>query len=402
MSSYLKVSAAAAWCGLLALPLTGLGGAGRIAAAIGAGGVFWLVGRRFVASGAGQNLGRGLAGLGPRIFSGFAVNRTWAGVLLLIFASVVPLALNSYHVDILTLVGIYILLALGLNIVVGMAGLLDLGYAAFYALGAYSYALLSVRSGLPFWLGLPTGAVVAALFGLVLGLVTLRLRGDYLAIVTLGFIQIVNLVLKNWDDVTNGPNGILNIGRPTIGAFVFSKPVHFYYLILVIVLVAIFVVSRLNRSRIGRAWIAIREDEIAAAAMGVDVVRYKVLAFGLGAAWAGVAGVVFAGKFGFISPESFTFIESVFILSMVVLGGMGSIPGVVLGATILVLVPELLRGFSDYRMLVFGAVLVFMMVFRPQGLIPNPRRRVELTASDGPAPPFSISKTSIDRRKSEG
>lgn len=281
---------------------------------------------------------------------------------------VVPM-IDNYKIDVLTTAGIYIVLSLGLNIVVGLTGLLDLGYIAFYAVGAYTYALLSTKIGLSFWLALPIGGIASALLGSLLGIITLRLRGDYLAIVTLGFIQIVHLVLNNWDSVTNGPNGILNIGRPRIWNLVFEKPIHFYYLILIIVILTILSVKRLNNSRIGRAWIAIREDELAAESMGIDTTAMKVLAFALGAFWAGIAGVFFAGKFAFVSPESFTFFESVIVLSMVVLGGMGSIPGVILGALIIVILPEMFRALSSYRMLIFGAALVLMMIFRPQGLI---------------------------------
>jgi branched-chain amino acid transport system permease protein len=280
-----------------------------------------------------------------------------------------PLALNNYELDVLTLAALYVILALGLQITVGFTGLLDLGYAAFYAIGAYSYALASTHFGLPFWAGLPLGAVAAAAAGVVLGAVTLRLRGDYLAIVTLGFIQIVHLVLNNWDSVTNGPNGILNVGRPRLGEVVLADPAHFYYLMLALAMIAIFVNHRVQSSRIGRAWMAIRDDEIAAQAMGVPTTRLKMLAFATGAAWAGVAGVCFAGKFAFVSPESFTFFESIVILAMVVLGGMSSIPGVVLGAVVIVVGPELLRGIQDYRMLVFGAALVVMMALRPEGLV---------------------------------
>ena len=379
MTSLLTLLALAVWCGLLAWPLTGGASATAIGLAVGAGGGLIAIGRVAGHSARWRAWLRGLPAAMPTLPAAWRRPLQAGAVVVLLL---VPLGLNDYDVDILTLVGLYTVLGLGLNIVVGMAGLLDLGYAAFYGLGAYSYALLSVHWHLPFWLGLPVGAAVASLFGLLLGLVTLRLRGDYLAIVTLGFIQIVNLVLKNWDAVTNGPNGILNIGRPAIGAFVFSQPIHFYYLIFAIVLLTVFVLSRLNRSRVGRAWIAIREDEIAAAAMGVHVVRYKVLAFALGAAWAGIAGVFFAGKFAFVSPESFTFFESVFILAIVVLGGMGSIPGVIAAAAVLVIMPELLRGIADYRMLIFGAALVLMMIFRPQGLIPNPRRTVELASPE--------------------
>lgn len=288
---------------------------------------------------------------------------------LLIFLVVLPLFLNNYYLDILTNVWIYCILALGLNIVVGMTGLLDLGYISFYAVGAYSYALLSTKLGLPFWPGILVGGVIAALFGVGLGLVTLRLKGDYLAIVTLGFLHIVHLVLNNWDSLTNGPNGIMNIPMPSLGGFEFSLPIHFYYLLLVIVLLAVFTISRVCDSRIGRAWVSIREDEIAAASMGVEVVEKKVMAFAMGAFWAGVAGVLFAAKYAFISPESFTFFETVIVLAMVVLGGMGTMAGPIVGAVILTLLPEFLRGFASYRMLLFGLALIVMMIFRPQGLV---------------------------------
>ncbi|MBI3803888.1 MAG: branched-chain amino acid ABC transporter permease [Nitrospirae bacterium] len=296
-------------------------------------------------------------------------NRTWfvgGGSLLLL---ILPVFLNNYYIDILSLAGLYAILAAGLNITVGCAGLLDLGYAAFYGIGAYIYGLLSTGIGLSFWLGLPLGGAVAALFGVILGTITLRLRGDYLAIVTLGFVQIVYLVLNNWDGVTHGPNGILNIGRPALFGFSLHQPVHFYYLVLLLLALIAVALHRLTRSQIGRAWIAIREDELAAAAMGIDTTRMKVFAFALGAGIAGIAGVFFAAKYTFISPESFTFLESVRVLSMVVLGGMGSLPGAILGAFLLTLLPELLRGLASYRMLIFGAALVIMMVFRPQGLL---------------------------------
>ncbi len=280
-----------------------------------------------------------------------------------------PVFMNNYKIEALTQAGIYIVLSLGLNVVVGLTGLLDLGYIAFYAVGAYAYALLSTKLGISFWLALPLGGILSALLGSLLGIITLRLRGDYLAIVTLGFIQIVHLVLNNWDSVTNGPNGIGNIGRPRIFNYVLERPVHFYYLILALVFMTIFSVRRLNNSRIGRAWIAIREDELAAESMGIDTTSMKVLAFALGAFLAGLAGVFFAGKFAFVSPESFTFFESVTVLSMVVLGGMGSIPGVILGALIITILPEMFRVLSSYRMLIFGAALVLMMIFRPEGLI---------------------------------
>jgi branched-chain amino acid transport system permease protein len=372
------------WVGLLVQPFIGSEGALVLTVVTFLGGLLWRMATRVSRSvqflpqvgillEETGRLIRVLGGWRPADRQRRALALTVTGVFLIL-----PLVLNNYIIDVLTLAGIYVILALGLNIVVGMAGLLDLGYISFYAIGAYSYALLSTRLGVSFWLALPLGGIAAAAVGVVLGVITLRLRGDYLAIVTLGFVQIVHLVLNNWDRVTNGPNGILNIGRPALGAFVFSQPIHFYYLILAIVLLTILAVDRLNRSRIGRAWIAIREDEVAAQATGVDTTRLKILAFALGAIWAGVAGVFFAAKYAFVSPESFTFFESVIVLSMVVLGGMGSVPGVILGALIVVILPEVLREFASYRMLIFGAALVLMMIFRPQGLIGNPRRRVEL------------------------
>ena len=309
-------------------------------------------------------------------------NILFVNIGLIVFLTILPLFLNNYYIDVLTLAGLYAVLALGLNISVGLAGLLDLGYIAFYAIGAYTYALLSTKFGISFWFALPIGGLFASAIGFMLGIITLRLRGDYLAIVTLGFIQIVHLVLNNWNTLTGGPNGILGIARPSLASFKFSQPIHFYYLILSIAVLTAVVISRLNNSRIGRAWIAMREDEIAAEAMGIDTTRMKCLAFSLGAFWAGIAGVFFAGKFAFVSPESFTFFESVFVLAMVVLGGMGSIQGAIVGATILIVLPEVLRGFASYRMLIFGAALVAMMVFRPQGLIGSPRRKVELHPED--------------------
>ncbi len=368
--------------GALLVPLASAGRAAGFAFAVAAAGVVWRALHRGRAARVVEQAAGAAHAIGNRLRAAADLNRR---SLLLVAATALlaaPWVLNNYVLDVLTLAWLYVVLALGLQITVGFTGLLDLGYAAFYAMGAYGYALASTRLGLPFWAGLPLGALIAAACGVGLGVVTLRLRGDYLAIVTLGFIQIVHLVLNNWDSVTNGPNGILNVGRPRIGSFVFSDPAHFYYVTLAVAVVAIGVNSRVQSSRIGRAWMAIRDDEIAAEAMGVPTTRLKVLAFAFGAAWAGVAGVCFAGKFAFVSPESFTFFESIVILAMVVLGGMSSIPGVVLGAVVIVVVPELLRGVQDYRMLLFGAALVVMMAVRPEGLIRRglPRRRLGAAA----------------------
>lgn len=291
-----------------------------------------------------------------------------------------PFFFSIYQTNIMTTALIYVVLGLGLNIVVGLAGLLDLGYVAFYAVGAYSYALLNYHFDLGFWAALPLGAGFAAIFGILLGFPILRLRGDYLAIVTLGFGQIIRLILENWNDFSFGPSGIANIPRPGLFGMELSLSAatfYMYYLMVGFTVLTVFVVRRLKDSRIGRAWIALREDEIACQAMGIDLGRTKLTAFALGAFWAGMMGVVFAAKTTFINPASFTFMESAMILAIVVMGGMGSIAGVIVSALILILLPEYLRAFADWRMLIFGAILVMMMIFRPQGLLSDRRRRYE-------------------------
>jgi branched-chain amino acid transport system permease protein len=340
----------------------------------------------------------------------------WAGVALVALALIVlPFALSAIGtawVRIANFAILYVLLALGLNIVVGFAGLLDLGYIAFYAVGAYAYALLaSPHFGLhlPFWAILPAGAALAALFGVLLGAPTLKLRGDYLAIVTLGFGEIVRIFLNNLSrpvNVTNGPQGIARIDPFRLDGIDFSQsdavlgltvsgPMKYYWLLLAAALVIIVVNIRLQNSRIGRAWEAIREDEIAASAMGIDTRNIKLLAFAMGATFGGVAGGMFAAIQGFVSPESFVLVESIMIVSMVVLGGMGNIWGVVLGALLLSFVPEILRWTVEplqhavfgrqlvapevIRMLIFGLALVLVMRFRPAGLLPSAVRKRELT-----------------------
>jgi branched-chain amino acid transport system permease protein len=290
---------------------------------------------------------------------------------------VFPFIFSIYQTNIMITAMIYILLGLGLNIVVGVAGLLDLGYAAFYCVGAYSYALLNYHFGLGFWTVLAIGAGLAAMFGIILGFPVLRLRGDYLAIVTLGFGEIIRLIMENWNEFSFGPSGIANIPRPGffgIDMNIEQATIYIYFLMIGLALLTIFVVNRLQNSRIGRAWIALREDEVACQAMGIDKRKTKLMAFALGATWAGFAGVVFAAKTTFINPASFTLWESINILCVVVLGGMGSIVGVIVGAFILVLLPEYLRFLSEYRILVYGAVLVVMMVFRPGGIVETTRR----------------------------
>lgn len=287
--------------------------------------------------------------------------------LLLLF--ILPFITTDYFIDVAILAGIYIILALGLNVVVGFAGLLNLGFVAFYAIGAYTYAILNTRFGLDFWSALPFSIGLTTAAGFLLAIPALRLRGDYLAIVTLGFGEIVRLILNNWDSVTRGPNGISGIAPPVIMSVSLGELSYYYYLVLLSVILTIFITKRVYSSRIGRAWVAIREDEVASSVMGINTTMYKLYAFAFGAFWAGLAGTIFASKMQFVSPESFTFMESVLILSMVILGGLGSIAGVILGAIILVVLPEALREVQLYRMLALGGGLVLLMIFRPQGLL---------------------------------
>lgn len=297
--------------------------------------------------------------------------------VFIVFILIFPFLFSAYQTNIMISALIYIMLGLGLNIVVGLAGQLVLGYAAFYAVGAYAYGLLNHHFGLGFWAVLPIGAVLAAIFGIIVAFPVLRLKGDYLAIVTLAFGEIIHLVLENWNDFSFGPSGIANISRPSffgLSMSLQSMTVYIFYIMILLCCITIVVVRRLHNSRIGRAWMALREDEIACEAMGIDKTKAKLSAFALGAMWAGMAGVVFAAKTAFINPASFTIWESIIILCIVVLGGMGSIAGVIVGAFILMLLPEYLRAFSEYRMLVFGLMLVLMMVFRPGGIISEVKR----------------------------
>ena len=286
---------------------------------------------------------------------------------------------NPYHLDVLTTALLYALLALGLNLIVGMTGLLHLGYAAFFAIGAYTYGLLNLHWGCSFWAGWMPAAAAAGCCGVGLGIPALRVRGDYLAIVTLGFGEIVRIAFTNLDRWTGGPNGLLGIAHPALwlpgaGRIDFGVASAPYYVLACVTtaLVAGFCV-RLSRSRIGRAWLAIREDELAAACSGVPVLPMKLLAQGLGGAIAGLAGAIFAAKQGTITPDSFDFILSVMVLSMVVLGGLGSVRGAIVGALLLGSLPEFLRGFEQYRMLVFGVSMVVIMRLRPEGLFGGSR-----------------------------
>ena len=309
-------------------------------------------------------------------------------IALGIFIVAFPFITSLYQTSIMTTALMYIVLGLGLNIVVGLGGLLHLGYAAFYAVGAYTYALLNYHFGISFWICLPIGAGMATIMGVLLAIPVLRLRGDYLAIVTLGFGEVIRIVLENWNAFSFGPSGVANIPRPGFFGMdmrLQTATIYIYFIMIAMVLFTIFVVRRLENSRTGRAWIAMREDEIASEAMGIDITKSKVTTFALGAFWAGMVGVVFAAKTTFINPASFTLWESVMILCVVVIGGMGSIFGVVIGALILILLPEYLRAFSEYRMLIFGAILVMMMVFRPGGIISNIRKIYKFEPKPSPA-----------------
>jgi branched-chain amino acid transport system permease protein len=329
--------------------------------------------------------------------------RQWIGAALLVFALLLPMIFyhNRYILDLGIQILTYVMLGWGLNIVVGLAGLLDLGYVAFYAVGAYSYALIARTFGLSFFVCLPVAGMLAAMWGILLGFPVLRLRGDYLAIVTLAFGEIIRLVLINWQSLTGGPNGIAGIARPSFFGIPFSpdphgfaarfglefSPTHrvvfLFYLILALALITNWVTIRLRRLPIGRAWEALREDEVACRSLGINTTMVKLTAFAMGAMFAGFAGSFFATRQGFISPESFTFSESALVLAIVVLGGMGSQLGVALAALVMLGGFELFREFEQYRMLVFGLVIVVIMILRPRGLVGTRAPSLVLPSSDG-------------------
>ena len=398
----LKDAAAAALVALvLAVPLVGLhtvdqGGALGLETrwdwvAIGVAAVF--IGRLVggIATGALARLARCVGAALPARAHGTAVRGlALACVGFAIALPFLPFA-DRYVIDVGTTLLIYVMLGWGLNVVVGLAGLLDLGYVAFYAVGAYTYALTAQYFHLTFWEALPFAGGLAALFGIALGFPVLRLRGDYLAIVTLGFGEMIRIILINWQSLTNGPNGISRIPRPSFFGLPFERTpdegvtsfhqlfglefspvqrvIFLYLLILALALVTNLFVLRIRRLPLGRAWEALREDEIACRALGINPTNVKLSAFAIGAMLGGFAGAFFATRQGFISPESFTFIESATILAIVVLGGMGSQVGVVLAAAFLVLLPEIGREFAQFRMLIFGAAMILIMIWRPQGLL---------------------------------
>ncbi len=336
--------------------------------------------------------------LKARLAPVFGQSRVKYASLLVAIAAVVvyPWAFGMYHTNIMITALIYVILALGLNIVVGLGGLLNLGYAAFFAVGAYTYGLLwkyagpafaaaNIHTGWLFWIALPLAGILATLFGILLSLPVLRLRGDYLAIITLAFGEILRMFLQNSGDLTGGASGISLIPRP----WFFGLKLHpadaatyIYYIVLVLVILTVFVVRRIEDSRVGRALEAMREDEIACEAMGIDLVRNKLITFALGAFWAGIAGVVLAAQTTFINPDSFTLWESIIILMAVVIGGTGSIPGVIAGALLLKLLPEYFRALAQYRMLIYGVAMIVIIIFKPDGLIPRNRKKYTFAAAE--------------------
>lgn len=316
--------------------------------------------------------------------------QTGAVIVAGLFLFIAPLFIGVYWNQVLGSIGLYVLLGLGLNIVVGFAGLLDLGYVGFFAIGAYTVAVLTSPSypfGWTFWIALPVAMGIAAFAGLLLGFPVLRLRGDYLAIVTLGFGEIIRIILK-FNPYTGGPQGILNVAAPTftipiIGYTVeFNSSTPFWYLIFFTCIIVAFIALRLNDSRTGRAWTAMREDEDASEAMGVNTTHAKLLAFGTGAFFAGLAGAIYASRQQHIFPDDFTLLISINALALIIIGGLGSIPGVIIGSVVLIGLPEILRPISDYRLLAYAALLVVMMLVRPEGLIPSARRKLEFHERD--------------------
>ena len=290
-----------------------------------------------------------------------------------------PFFVSNYYIDVAFFFGIYALLGLSLNIVLGEVGLFDLGHAGFYAIGAYTTAILNTKLGIPILVLLPVSAISAGIFAYIVCSPIIHLRGDYLCIVTIGMGEIVRLALiNNPFDLTGGPNGVYGIDFPSFGGpFVIDSSIEYYFLIWIIVVLSIIGLIRLQNSRIGRAWNCIREDQIAAGASGIDVRYYKLLAFVIGAALAGVAGNIYASKLMAVSPESFSFWESCMLFCIVLIGGMGSIPGILIGAAFISLFPEIFRPFAMYRMLIFGLVMILMMMFRPGGVWPRKRGGTE-------------------------
>jgi branched-chain amino acid transport system permease protein len=309
--------------------------------------------------------------------------------LILVFVFPITQAGNPYWIQIAIMCGLYVLMALGLNIVVGNAGLACLGYIAFYALGAYTSGLLTLKAGISFWITLPLSGLVAMVFGFLLGLPALRVKGHYFSLITTAFGLVIQQLLINLEGITGGTNGVINIPAPRIGNHSFAAPLdlgfirlpfqaNYYFLVIVLVALGLYIAYRVSSSLVGLSWNAMREDSIAAQCYGVNLTKNKLWAFALGASFGGIAGAVYANMIGFISPENFTYTQSTLILSMIILGGIDSIPGVALGAILLTIIPEKFRAFEDYRMLFYGVIIVFMLLFKPDGIIPAKSRKYSL------------------------
>ncbi|MDA7947739.1 MAG: branched-chain amino acid ABC transporter permease [Hyphomicrobiaceae bacterium] len=327
-------------------------------------------------------------GTGERLQNMVQADRGYTFLLVFLLAISYPIIFSgdAYLIHIATLACIYVIMALGLNITLGFAGLLDVGFAVYFAAGAYTSAQLAVLFDVPFWIGLPLGGLVAAFFGFLIAWPALRVQGHYLAMVTLGYGLIMNILHRNLKFLTNGTDGVLNIPPPSIAGFDFLQPIsifgfqlpfqaNFYYLSLALIIVTIFVSYRLQNSNIGRCWEAMREDDIAGKCFGINLTRMKLMAFSTGAFFGGIGGAVFAHMIGFVHPDNFMLLTSITILAMVLIGGMGNIWGVVIGAVLLILIPERLREFENLRMLLFGASMALIMIYRPQGLFPSARKR---------------------------
>lgn len=314
------------------------------------------------------DIGQGINHVANRVM--MRIPRSIVLIIMAVLLLGVPLYVhNIYYLDLLFSIGVYMTLAIGLSILVGQTGLVNMGYNAFFAIGSYTAAIMLQRYGISFWLTLPCAMLTAGISGVVLGWPVLRLRGDYLAMVTLGFGEIARITINNLK-FTGGADGIYKIPAPTIGHFVLTQSWQFYYMILIVVVLSWIVANRLINSRIGRAWACTRDDEYAAESMGINTVWAKLLAFIVSAAWAGLVGSVYVAKMTAVAPESFTFMLSFMVLLAVVLGGMGNVSGVVIGAAIVTALPELFRGLQDARLLAFGIALVLLMIFRPQGILP--------------------------------
>jgi branched-chain amino acid transport system permease protein len=325
-----------------------------------------------------------------------SIKPIWYYVGLSVLLLLLPLVLDDYQISVLVLAGIYVILGLSLNIIVGYAGLFQLGHAAFYGIGAYTAAILNLRWGLPIFALMPVGAIVAGLFAFLISRPILHLRGDYLCIVTIAFGEIFRIAMKNnLFGLTGGANGLYGIARPALFGLVFSGPMHYYYLVAALVWFTAFAARRLERSRLGRAWMYVREDELAAEAMGIDTTRVKLIAFVLGSAWAGLAGVVYASRYRVIAPENFTFVESVIMFCIVVLGGIGSVPGILVGTAGMVVLPELVRQAKTWRDAWLGLAMILMMIVRPEGLWPSRLAKLEMLGQKAGPPASSEAEPTL-------